>query len=151
MILLLPATIAAALAVVAVNSSSSPARAEQTGLSTGEICARYIAEAEKRLDIPSQLLLAIAMVKSGVWDRERARNIAWPWTVYARQNGHRFASKAEALVKIRENYNQGVRNIDIGCMQINLQYHAHAFGSFEELLDPASNVAYAALLLKSLF
>jgi hypothetical protein len=151
MILLLPATIAAVLAVVAFHPTSSPARAEQIGMPTGEICARHIAEAEKRLDIPSQLLLGIAMVESGVWDRERARNIAWPWTVYAQQNGHRFASKEEALSVIHDNYNLGERNIDIGCMQINLQYHAQAFGSLEELLEPGNNVAYAALLLKSLY
>ena len=91
------------------------------------------------------------MVESGVWDRERARNIAWPWTVYAQQNGFRFTSKAEALTDIRETYNQGVRNIDVGCMQISLQYLGQAFGSLEELLDPAHNVAYGALLLKSLY
>ena len=151
MILLLPAAITVALAVTALNLSSSPAWAEQSGLPSGDICARHIAEAEKKLDIPSQLLLAIAMVESGVWDRERARNIAWPWTVYARQNGRRFTRKADALTEIRDIYNQGVRNIDVGCMQINIQYHGQAFGSLEELLDPAHNVAYAALLLKSLY
>jgi len=84
MILLLPATIAAALTLAALNLSSLSARAEQAGLPTGKICKRHIAEAEKKLDNPSQILLAIAMVESAVWDRERGRNIAGPWTVYAR-------------------------------------------------------------------
>jgi len=151
MILLLPAVMAAALALATLNLSFSPARAEQARLPSGEICACHIAEAEKKLDIPSQLFLAIAMVKSGVWDRERACYIAWPWTVYAQKNGRHFTSKAEALTDIRETYNQGVRNIDVGCMQISLQYHGQAFGSLEELLDPAYNVAYDALSLKSLY
>ena len=36
-------------------------------------------------------------------------------------------------------------------MQVNLKYHGQAFNSFEEMLDPAHNVAYAALLPKSLY
>jgi hypothetical protein len=36
-------------------------------------------------------------------------------------------------------------------MQVNLHYHGQAFDSLEEAFDPAHNVAYAALLLKSLY
>ena len=31
-------------------------------------------------------------------------------------------------------------------MQVNLKYHGQAFNSLEEMLDPAHNVAYAALM-----
>jgi hypothetical protein len=41
-------------------------------------------------------------------------------------------------------------SIDVGCMQINLRFHGHAFSSLEEALDPASNIAYAASFLRSL-
>lgn len=145
------AAIAILLVAAALGFSFAPLQAGQSGLPVSEICERHIAEAEKNLDIPSQLLLAIATVESGVWNAERARSTAWPWTVYARQQGRRFASKAEALVNIKHFYNLGVRNIDIGCMQVNLKYHGRAFDSLEEMLDPAHNVAYAALLLKSLY
>ncbi len=45
---------------------------------------------------------------------------------------------------------RGVRNIDVGCMQVNLRYHPDAFASIEAAFDPATNVAYAARYLMSL-
>jgi hypothetical protein len=45
---------------------------------------------------------------------------------------------------------QGRSNIDVGCMQINLGYHGHAFASVAEALEPASNVAYGAQFLRKL-
>ena len=49
---------------------------------------------------------------------------------------------------VRELQKQGVENIDVGCMQINLKYHPEAFDSIEDALDPRKNVAYAADFLK---
>ena len=46
--------------------SLTPVRAAEGGLPTDTICGRYIAEAEKALDIPRQLLLAIGVVESVV-------------------------------------------------------------------------------------
>ncbi len=60
-------------------------------------------------------------------------------------------ARPESLAEIERLYDQGVRNIDIGCMQVYLHYHGHAFKNFEEMLDPSNNVAYAALLLKKLY
>ena len=34
---------------------------------------------------------------------------------------------------------RGVRQVDVGCMQINLQSHPHAFASLEDAFDPGSN------------
>jgi hypothetical protein len=34
---------------------------------------------------------------------------------------------------------EGVRSIDIGCMQINLVHHPDAFGSLEAGFDPITN------------
>ena len=44
----------------------------------------------------------------------------------------------------------GVTNIDIGCMQINMGYHPDAFESLHDAFEPASNVAYAATFLNEL-
>ncbi|HJO71542.1 MAG: hypothetical protein QF450_07035 [Rhodospirillales bacterium] len=46
---------------------------------------------------------------------------------------------------------RGVRNIDVGCMQVNLLYHKDAFATLEEAFEPASNAAYAARFLKDLY
>jgi soluble lytic murein transglycosylase-like protein len=43
---------------------------------------------------------------------------------------------------------QGVRSIDIGCMQVNLLHHPQAFASLEAGFDPATNVAYAVRFLR---
>lgn len=46
---------------------------------------------------------------------------------------------------------QGVKSIDVGCMQINLAYHPDAFKSVEEAFDPQKNAEYAAKFLKKLY
>jgi hypothetical protein len=43
-----------------------------------------------------------------------------------------------------------VHLIDVGCMQVNLQFHPNAFRSLEEAFDPTANVAYAAGFLQQL-
>ncbi len=46
---------------------------------------------------------------------------------------------------------QGIRSIDVGCMQINLMHHPDAFPSLEVAFDPQANAAYAVRFLKELF
>jgi hypothetical protein len=69
----------------------------------------------------------------------------------AEGDGRFLASKAEAIAVVRALQARGVTNIDVGCMQINLQHHPDAFASLEEAFDPAANTAYAARFLKSLW
>ena len=45
---------------------------------------------------------------------------------------------------------QGVRSIDVGCMQINLRHHPNAFANLDEAFDPAANARYAARFLNNL-
>lgn len=142
----------AAVALTTLSLSLSQVRAEQESTPAGgNVCERHIAEAERTLDIPSELLLAISLVESGVWDEARKRSTPRPWTVYAEKRGRRLPDKDGALAEVRQLLDKGIRNIDVGCMQVNLHYHGKAFDSLEEALDPAHNVAYAALLLKSLY
>ena len=115
------------------------------------VCAANVARAESQAGIPKGLLGAISEVESGRWDKERRAAIAWPWTVTSGGNGQFFASKAEAIAEVRRMKAQGIRNIDVGCMQINLHHHAEAFDSLDEAFDPSTNAAYAARFLRSLF
>ncbi len=116
-----------------------------------DYCARATAARERAAAIPRHLLGAISLAESGRWDDARQANIAWPWTVTARGEGRYFPSKAAAVRHIRQLRSEGVRNIDVGCMQVNLFYHANAFASLEQALDPKANVAYAAKFLKDQF
>ena len=92
-----------------------------------EICTHAVKEAEQAAGIPRHLLSVISQVEAGRWNTQKQVNIAWPWTITAKGTGHFFNSKSEAVAKTKMLLTQGIRNIDVGCMQINLMYHAKAF------------------------
>jgi soluble lytic murein transglycosylase-like protein len=91
------------------------------------------------------------MVESGRLDKKTGRKVAWPWTVHANGQGYYYNSKEEAVAKVYALQKQGINNIDVGCMQINLKYHGHAFNSVEDALDPEKNIAYSASFLRNLY
>ncbi|MGE0256250.1 MAG: transglycosylase SLT domain-containing protein [Alphaproteobacteria bacterium] len=113
-------------------------------------CAGAIEAAERRHAIPRRLLAAVALAESGRWDEERAATVAWPWTVMAEGVGKFFPSRDAAIVHVLALRARGVRNIDVGCMQVNLMHHPNAFPSLEAAFDPASNADYAGRFLASL-
>jgi hypothetical protein len=116
----------------------------------GDVCGRLAREAERIQGIPPGLVHALALAESGRWLSELRQSRPWPWTVTASTDSFFLTSKEAALAKVRELQAVGRTNIDVGCMQVNLGYHGQAFGSLEDALDPASNVAYAAQFLKRL-
>ncbi len=129
---------------------AGPALAEETLDSPWSLCREAIAAAEQAGELPPHLLAAIARTESGRWHRERSENLAWPWTVMAEGEGRFLPTKAAAIETVRDLQARGVRNIDVGCMQVNLHYHPQAFESLEAAFDPAVNVAYAAGFLTEL-
>ena len=46
---------------------------------------------------------------------------------------------------------QGMRSIDVGCMQVNLMHHPNAFASLDAAFDPVANALYAARFLNTLY
>lgn len=113
-------------------------------------CAGPAMTQERRHGIPEGLLRAISLTESGRWDERSRASIAWPWTVTAKGEGRFLPSKDAAIAEVERLKAEGVRNIDVGCMQVNLQYHPDAFKTLDEAFDPASNVAYAARFLTNL-
>jgi hypothetical protein len=116
-----------------------------------KICAEPIRHHEREAGVPNQLLAAVARAESGRWDKADSASFAWPWTVTAEGKGQFFATKQEAIDQVIRLRGRGVRNIDVGCMQVNLLHHPDAFASLEDALDPKTNVAYATSFLKQLF
>jgi len=114
------------------------------------LCRSEIARVEEAKEIPAHLLGAIALVESGRAAPGKWEVSAWPWTVMAQGKGRYLPSKEAAIAEVEKLRDQGVRNIDVGCMQVNLMYHPEAFASLEEAFDPALNVAYAASFLRAL-
>lgn len=115
-----------------------------------ELCAAAIARSEASGGLPAGLLTAVAASESGRYDRSRRAVAPWPWTVNNAGDGRYFASKAEAIAHVERLKAAGERNIDVGCMQINLMHHPDAFGSLEEAFEPTRNVGYGARFLDAL-
>jgi hypothetical protein len=115
------------------------------------ICRFHTNLAENKFRIPKHLLTSISLAESGKWNKLRKEIIAWPWTITSEGQGRFYNTKAEALAKVEALKSRGVKNIDVGCMQVNLYYHGNAFINTSEALDPEKNIAYAASYLKKLF
>ena len=113
------------------------------------LCRAAIAAAERSTGVPDRLMQAIGAVESGRRD-PGGLVAAWPWTINAEGVGYFFDSKAEAMAAVTGLRARGVRSIDVGCMQVNLMYHADAFSSLEEAFDPGVNARYAGRFLQSL-
>ncbi|MBL4740676.1 MAG: hypothetical protein JKY12_06765 [Sneathiella sp.] len=112
-------------------------------------CRSATAETEKKLRLPKRLLNAISLTETGRWHETKREIIAWPWTVYSEGRGRYLPSKAAAIREVKMLKAKGVKNIDVGCMQVNLHWHPKAFSSLEDAFDPKINAAYAGdLLLK---
>ncbi|WP_337876567.1 lytic transglycosylase domain-containing protein [Elioraea sp.] len=116
----------------------------------GELCRPAIRAAERAYGIPFALLAALGRVESGRRDPETGTFGPWPWTINAEGRGQFFPTKAEAIAEVRRLQARGVRSIDVGCMQVNLMHHPHAFATLEEAFDPARNADYAARFLVEL-
>ena len=117
---------------------------------TSTTCKAITQTIERREGIPEGLLYAIALTESGRWDPHRKESYAWPWTVRAKDDAFVEVTASRALDIVRGLQRSGRRNIDVGCMQVNLMYHGEAFGSLEEAIDPERNITYAATFLKRL-
>jgi len=112
-------------------------------------CTAQIRQAEQRYGIPNHLLLAIAKIESGRKDKHGNFN-PWPWTINVEGKGYIYNSKAQAISAVQNFKEMGKSSIDVGCMQVNLAYHPHAFSSVHNGFDPHQNVDYAARFLKGL-
>ena len=128
---ILAAVCLSSLAGVPAFASSNPCEAE-------------IMRAAQRHGVPEGILYAVGLSETGRRGslHPNALNIAGR-AVFAR-------SAREALREFESARQQGVRLIDLGCMQINYHYHAEHFPTVEAMLDPRLNVDYAARFLAQL-
>lgn len=106
--------------------------------------------AERAYNIPTHLLAAIGRIESGRKDPASGAFAPWPWTVNAEGQGFFYDSKREAVAAVEGMRRQGMRSIDVGCMQINLMHHPDAFASLDQAFDPAANADYGARFLSQL-
>ncbi len=144
--------------VLTMQSVSVGARAAEPGSFTPESwevqqsaqCSSAIHEAEQRHQLPSGLLTSIARVESGRPVTAMNDVRPWPWTIDADGDGLFLDSKAAAVAWVEQQTSHH-RYIDVGCLQVDLTLHPHAFASIEEAFDPVANADYAARYLFALY
>lgn len=120
---------------------------EATPIPDAELCHFHAAKVERQHAIPMHMLRALTTHESGKWDKKLKEKVAWPWTIHARGRGYHFETKEEAIQKVKSLNKRGIKSIDVGCMQVNLYFHAKAFKSLEDAFDPKKNLEYAVLYL----
>lgn len=140
------------LALLVAHAESANAEPQgATKLTTADLCARTLERVEKELNLPTGILKAISLAETGWWDSKKGQSFAWPWTVTSGKWSQRFRTRDEAIDAVKRLLSRKVKNIDVGCMQVNLGYHPGAFSSLEEAFDPTSNIRYGAGFLKGLY
>ncbi|MCG6114404.1 MAG: lytic transglycosylase domain-containing protein [Mesorhizobium sp.] len=113
-------------------------------LAAGNPCEAEIIRASQRHGVPEGILYAVGLTETGQRGslHPNALNIAGR-AVFA-------SSRGDAVREFNRARQEGVRLIDLGCMQINHHYHQEHFTSVEAMLDPRLNVDYAARFLAQL-
>lgn len=112
-------------------------------------CEDAARRAEQASGLPPGLLKAIGHVESGRKGASGALE-GWPFAVGEASGGQLLGSAELALAHARARLAAGVRSIDVGCFQVNLQHHPSAFARLEDAFDPDQNAAYAARFLRDL-
>ncbi len=113
-------------------------------------CLPEIAKAERRYNIPDGLLVSIALTESGRRDEDSGVFAPWPWTINTHGQGAYFDTVDAAAAKTAELLSRDDGLVDVGCMQVDLYHHPHAFQTILAAFDPETNVDYAARFLTDL-
>lgn len=135
------------LLVVSVMAHAAPPQGDSAAM----LCEQAIARAEVIGHTPSGMLAAIGQVESGRPDPRTGAMRPWPWTIDADGVGQFFATKAQAVTAVAALQAEGVRSIDVGCMQVNLMHHPDAFTSLDQAFDPVANTTFAVRFLNTLY
>ncbi|MEZ5934822.1 MAG: lytic transglycosylase domain-containing protein [Alphaproteobacteria bacterium] len=100
--------------------------------------------AARSQNVDPLMLYAVALTESG---RSQGRGLVrpWPWTLNVEGRAVFAESKADAAELLA--IHQG-KSVDVGLLQINSRWHGHRVDRLEALLDPETNLAVGASILK---
>ncbi|MBB43004.1 MAG: lytic transglycosylase [Rhodospirillaceae bacterium] len=107
-------------------------------------CERFFSSAEVKFGIPKGFLQAISFTEVGLGINGKLRELAinvGGVQIYFRDK--KTATRYLSLIKNK--------NVDVGCMQINYYWHGKNFNNITDMLNPRTNVMYAAKFLKEKF
>lgn len=137
----MPGRKAVLVASVMVVLAIGPQVLARSGPADADLCFQAAAEAARLTGVPYKVLRAIAVVETG------RDGQPWPWTVNIGGEGHWPETEEDAVSLVETALQSGLTNVDLGCFQLNLYWHAGAFLSVEDMLDPQRNATYAAEFL----
>ena len=113
-------------------------------LAAWQLCDAAARHAAEVTGVPADLLRAITLTETQV------NGAAWPWTINHAGQGQWFPTRDEASAAAAKILETG-GSADLGCFQINSQWHGDAFPSPDAMLDPVGNALYAARFLTELY
>ena len=113
------------------------------------VCDDSIDSVAQTTLVPKKVLYKIARLESG--RRFKGEHVSWPWSLNNSGTSYFLDTKTAALNKLGNLIALGEKNVDVGCMQLNLRWHARHFDSLEEMISPIDNVSYAAKFLQQLY
>jgi hypothetical protein len=104
-------------------------------------CLAPIVQAEKDYNIPTGLLLAVALVESG------GGGVPQPHILNVAGRVYFAKSETDALRHLRDPQGRVRGKVMAGCMQLSVTHHKASFTPLEKIVNPEANVRYAARLL----
>lgn len=125
---------AASLGIAILALAAGPARAEES-------CVSHAIEAERELNIPSGLLVAVALVESGLDGSPH------PFAMSVQGRAIYASSAKDASRFLRDKKGELRSNTYVGCMQLSVSTHRSKFSPVERMVEPRENVWYAGRLL----
>lgn len=126
-----------------------PRAAQAISQDPSDLCVAAAQSAAEQTGVPVAVLRAITIVETGRSSAETAGLQPWPWAFNHAGDGHWFNTADEAKQQAATLIDKGVRNIDLGCFQLNLRWHSKGFSSLDAMFDPEQNALYAAEFLKN--
>ena len=108
------------------------------------VCEQQMARAAARHGVPLGMLYAVGLTESG------KRGSLQPYAMNIGGRAYFGSGPADVVARMGQAQREGIRLVDLGCMQINHHYHREKFASLEAMIDPAQNVDYATRFLKEL-
>lgn len=126
--------------LLALWSSTATEAADQLT----NICEQEMVAAAEAEQVPLGVLYAVGMTETG-----RKGSLS-PYALNVEGKAIFTESEKKALKEFNKARRAGKKLIDLGCMQINYHYHGNEFESVAAMLDPYTNVRYAARFLREL-
>jgi hypothetical protein len=138
----------AVLAALVLAFFAAPGRAGSEDARDAALCERAIVNGARTVGVPVEVLHAISLTETG---RQLGTGFKpWPWAVNREGQGHWFDNREQVLAFARESLAANRRSFDLGCFQINYNWHGHNFPSVEAMVDPETSAVYAARFLQDL-